>query len=66
MQRMEREDYRSGLIEARVRNLGGVKNTHPFDSFPHWKQKAKNRSEGFQNNMKNTFSALKKLAKKKQ
>jgi hypothetical protein len=65
MQKMEREDYRSGLLDARLRNLGGVKNTHPFDSFPIWKQKAKNRKENVQSNIRTTFNALKKLAKQK-
>lgn len=65
LKKLEREDYRAGLLDARLRNLGGAKKTHPFDSFPHWKQKRKNKREDVQQNIRNSFAALKKLAKKK-
>jgi hypothetical protein len=62
LRNIEREDFRTGLLESRLRNLGGVKNTHPFDAFPVWKNKQHNKKQDIQANMRNTYSALKKLA----
>lgn len=62
---VEREDFRTGLLDCRIRQIAGEKKAQWFDAFPEWKKREENKKKGrraVQNNIKNLYQALKKRA----
>lgn len=65
---VKREDFRAGLLECRIRQLGGDKKAHALDAFPYWKENTdtvKDKKD-VQGNIRTLFGKLKAVAKPKQ